>query len=100
MKKITAIFFLTGIFLSNARSQVQKGEVDIEHLPVSKDHYQPEYDFDRTDSDTLSQVRIFLHDLVSEAGSRMVFCAGPMMRGLQIHPGMQDIHYGPQVIAS
>lgn len=50
MKKITAIFFLSGIFLSAARSQIQKGEVEIDHLPLSKDHYQPEYNFDRTDS--------------------------------------------------
>lgn len=50
MKKLTAIFFLTGFFLSAVRSQIQKGEVDVDHLPLSKDHYLPEYGFDRTDS--------------------------------------------------
>jgi hypothetical protein len=49
MKKVILLFFLSCIFFINARSQ-QKGEVDVDHLPVSKDHYQDEYSFDRTDS--------------------------------------------------
>jgi len=50
MKTIVAIFFFLGFFYPAARSQSQHGEVDIDHLPVSKDHYQPEYSFDQSDS--------------------------------------------------
>jgi hypothetical protein len=49
MKKITILFFLSCIFFFAAHSQ-QKAEVDVGHLPASKDHYQEEYSFDHTDS--------------------------------------------------
>jgi len=125
MKKITVLFFMSVILISAARSQTQKGEVDIANLPLATDHYFPEYSFDRTDSalwlpetaglhvsfaksdrhyfrteppgikesadwqetgwkgerlnamilvwspDTLSQVRLTLHDLVNDRGARI-----------------------------
>src|SRR5580765_589370 len=61
MKRIMVIFFMSGILFSAARSQTQKGEVDIAHLPVAKDHYLPEYGFDRTDSAQWINVTAGLH---------------------------------------
>lgn len=51
MTKIVAILCIFDAFFFIASAQRQKGEIDFANLPVSKDHYLPEYTFDHpTDS--------------------------------------------------
>jgi Domain of unknown function (DUF4091) len=46
MKKIVAIYCLCSVFYFDALAQPQQGEIDPVHLPVAKDHYLAEYNFD------------------------------------------------------
>src|SRR5580704_14437287 len=46
MTKIVAILCIFDAFFFIASAQRQKGEIDFANLPVSKDHYLPEFTFD------------------------------------------------------
>jgi Glycoside hydrolase 123, catalytic domain/Glycoside hydrolase 123 N-terminal domain len=51
MKKIVTLFCLFNVVFLIASAQLQKGEIDMGRLPVSKEHYLAEYSFDQpTDS--------------------------------------------------
>ncbi len=52
MKKITT-YCLCSVFFLNVLAQQQHGEIDLVHLPVAKDHYLTEYNFDHPVDSTL-----------------------------------------------